>query len=66
MYCEIFLSLDIKFCVFRGYNSPQIKDPNKIVIHISYIAYNLKSTNSSFNKHVHRSQTTKFRAHEIK
>ena len=32
---------------------------------LSTISYNLKLTNSSVHKHVHRRQTTKFSAHEI-
>ena len=39
---------------------------NKIVIHLSNIAYNLKSTNSSVHKHVQCHQTMKFHAHEFK
>jgi len=44
----------------------QILDPNEIFIHLRNILLNLKSTNSSVNKHVHCRQTTKCCAHEIK
>jgi len=40
--------------------------PYKLFLHLSYIAFHLKSTSSSVNKHVHRHQTAKFQAHEIK
>jgi len=36
------------------------------IIYSLYIAYNMKSMNSSAHEHVHCRQTTKFHAHEIK
>ena len=50
----------------RVYNwTCHLKFPTKILIHFSYIAYNLKSMNSCVHKHVHRHQTTKCCAHEM-
>ena len=43
-----------------------IQDPNELClfIHFSNIKNNLKSTNSSVHEHVHRRQSTEFRAHQ--
>jgi len=43
-----------------------IQDPNEILLHLSNIAYNLKSAYLSVHEHVQCCQSTKFRAHEMK
>ena len=51
--------MNIQFRVFLGREIHKFKIPQKIFIHFTYIAYNLKSTNSSVHKHVHHHQTMK-------
>jgi len=56
---------------FMYWDNPQIKDPNEIFIlfiylYTQHIWYYSKSMNSSVHEHVHRHQTTKFSAHNIK
>ena len=61
-YCDIFYSLDIKYCVFSLVG----QSTDLTLFHFSYIAYNLKSLNLSVHEHVHGRKTTKFHSHEIK
>jgi len=69
MYCEIIFirwTFNFVFLVSWVINEFMISTKYLFTLEFSYIAYNLKPTNSSVHKHVHRRQFTKLCAHEMK